>query len=121
MIAMTPAIVSRCRIFAFEPLTQAHVESAVMRAVCDEERGLGKMHVEIDEDALRHIARIANGDVRTALNAVELAALTTPTVGGVIRGRETLLPSRELQLAEGDKVVIFTLPKSMSAMVKLFE
>ena len=85
MIAMTPAIVSRCRIFAFEPLTQAHVESAVMRAVRDEERGLGKMHVEIDEDALRHIARIANGDVRTALNAVELAALTTPTVGGVIR------------------------------------
>ncbi len=43
------------------------------------------------------------------------------TVGGVIRGRETLLPSRELQLAEGDKVVIFTLPKSMSKMVKLFE
>ena len=85
MIAMTPAIVSRCRIFAFEPLTQAHVESAVMRAVRDEERGLGKMHVEIDEDVLRHIARIANGDVRTALNAVELAALTTPTVGGVIR------------------------------------
>ena len=43
------------------------------------------------------------------------------TVGGVIRGRETMLPNRELQLAEGDKVVVFTLPKCMSAMAKLFD
>ena len=84
MISMTPAIVSRCRIFAFEALTQRHVEEAIRRAVSDTERGLGAMRVDLDEDALRHIARIANGDVRTALNAVELAALTTPTVGGRI-------------------------------------
>ena len=84
MISMTPAIVSRCRVFAFEPLTQADVEKALLRAVKDEERGLGKMGVKLDEDALRHIARVANGDVRTALNALELAALTTPTVKGSI-------------------------------------
>ena len=84
MIAMTPAIVSRCRIFAFEALKQEDVEQAILRAVADRERGLGAMNVDVDEDALHHIARIANGDVRTALNAIELAALTTPTVGGRI-------------------------------------
>lgn len=82
MISMTPAIVSRCRVFAFEPLSNADVEQALLRAVQDQERGLGAMRVDLDEDALRHIAHVANGDVRTALNALELAALTTPTVGG---------------------------------------
>ncbi len=82
MISMTPAIVSRCRVFAFEPLSNADVEQALLRAVQDQERGLGAMHVDLDEDALHHIAHVANGDVRTALNALELAALTTPTVGG---------------------------------------
>ena len=84
MISMTPAIVSRCRIFAFEPLSSADVEKALLRAVADKERGLGQMGVDLDADALHHIARIAGGDVRTALNALELAALTTPTVGGRI-------------------------------------
>ena len=84
MISMTPAIVSRCRVFAFQPLTQADVENALRRALSDTERGLGTMNVDADGDALRHIARVANGDVRTALNALELAALTTPTVDGRI-------------------------------------
>jgi putative ATPase len=78
MIAMTPAIVSRCRLFRFEPLTQAEVEKAVSQAVCDEERGYGLQSVAIDDDALKHIAQVANGDVRAALNALELAVLTTP-------------------------------------------
>lgn len=43
------------------------------------------------------------------------------TIGGVIRGRETLLPNRELQLKQGDKVVLFTLPKAMAQMAKLFD
>ena len=82
MISMTPAIVSRCRIFAFQPLTQADVEKALGRAIQDRERGLGAMNPQVDEDALRHIARVANGDVRTALNALELAVLTTPMAEG---------------------------------------
>ncbi|MBO4925922.1 MAG: replication-associated recombination protein A [Clostridia bacterium] len=84
MISMTPAIVSRCRIFAFEALTQQDVEKAMLCACGDKERGLGNMNVDLDEDALHHISFIANGDVRTALNALELAALTTPTVNGRI-------------------------------------
>ena len=84
MISMTPAIVSRCRVFAFEPLSRADVEKALLRAAADEERGFGKMHVLLDEDALHHISHVAGGDVRTALNALELAVLTTPTVDGKI-------------------------------------
>ena len=84
MISMTPAIVSRCRIFAFEALTQQDVEKALLRAITDKERGLGAMNPDVDEDALHHIAYIANGDVRTALNALELAVLTTPTENGRI-------------------------------------
>ncbi|MBO4297582.1 MAG: replication-associated recombination protein A [Clostridia bacterium] len=78
MVAMTPAIVSRCRLFQFEALSQADVETAVLRAIKDEERGYGKQRVTIDDDALHHIAQVAGGDVRSALNALELAVLTTP-------------------------------------------
>ncbi len=51
----------------------------------------------------------------------ELAIPQGATIGGIIRGRETLLPNRELQLQEGDKVVVFTLPKAMAAMARLFD
>ena len=77
LISMTPAIVSRCRIFQFEPLTQEDVLLAMRRALSDRERGFGEKNVLLDEDAARHIARIANGDVRSALGALELAVLTT--------------------------------------------
>ena len=77
LVAMTPAIVSRCRIFQFEPLTEADVLLAMERALSDRERGFGGRNVILDPDAARHIARIANGDVRSALGALELAVLTT--------------------------------------------
>lgn len=77
MIAMTPAIVSRCRVFQFQPLTENNVITAMKRAIADPERGYGQIKVQADEDALRHIARIANGDTRAALGAIELAVLTT--------------------------------------------
>ena len=78
MIAMTPAIVSRCRLFAFEKLSQVDVESALVRAVSDRERGYGRQSVTLMDDARLHIAQVANGDARAALNAIELAVLTTP-------------------------------------------
>lgn len=78
MIAMTPAIVSRCRLFRFEQLSLEEVKRAVRAAIADRERGYGDMDVRIDDDALEHIARVANGDARSALNALELAVLTTP-------------------------------------------
>ena len=85
MVSMTPAIVSRCRVFAFRPLTEKEVLDILRRALADREKGLAAMNVDADEDALCHIAAMAGGDVRSALNALELAALTTPTVNGRIR------------------------------------
>ena len=76
-IAMTPAIVSRCRVFQFFPLSQEEVETALKRALKDSKNGLGEQNILLDEDALSHLANVANGDARTALNALELAALTT--------------------------------------------
>ena len=85
LVSMTPAIVSRCRIFQFYPLGEADVILAMRRALADRERGFGATAVEMDEEAMRHIARIANGDVRSALGALELAVLTTePGEDGVI-------------------------------------
>ena len=78
MIAMTPAIVSRCRVFQFQPLNEGHVITAMKRALADKERGYGALNIRLDDAALRHIARIAGGDTRAALGAVELAVLTTP-------------------------------------------
>lgn len=78
MIAMTPAIVSRCRLFHFEPLKPEDVRRALERAIADPERGYGLQDVKIDEAAMNHIVSVANGDARSALNALELAVLTTP-------------------------------------------
>ena len=75
--AMTNAIVSRCRLFEFFPLGEEDVKRAIRRAAEDPVRGYGNAPPRIDEDALSHWARTANGDVRTALNALELAYLTT--------------------------------------------
>ena len=77
MISMTNAIVSRCRVFQFLPLGDDDVRKAVEAALKDKERGLGAYPVDIDEDALMHIVRVSNGDARCALNAIELAVLTT--------------------------------------------
>lgn len=85
MIAMTSAIVSRCRVFEFYPLTTEDILSALTAALADEERGFGKQAIEIEGDALLRIASIANGDCRNALNALELAVLTTsPAEDGII-------------------------------------
>lgn len=77
MIAMTPAIVSRCRLFEFYKLSTDDIKTAVMRAQKDKTHGLGSINLKIDNEAVNHWANIANGDVRSALNALELAALTT--------------------------------------------
>lgn len=85
MVAMTPAIVSRCRVFQFQPLTERDVTVAMERALTDAERGFGALQVDMAPEALAHIAHVANGDVRMALGAVELAVLTTPAgADGVI-------------------------------------
>lgn len=78
MVSMTSAIVSRCRLFQFFSLTQDDVKQIMQSALTDKERGYGLLNVELLPEALDHISNVANGDARTALNALELAVLTTP-------------------------------------------
>jgi putative ATPase len=71
-------LVSRSQIFELRPLSEAELYQLLERALKDEERGLGKLNLNADEPALRHLAKLADGDARKALNALEIAALTTP-------------------------------------------
>ncbi|WP_170972117.1 replication-associated recombination protein A [Bacillus yapensis] len=75
--AINPAIRSRCQIFELKPLEIEEIVQALKRAIEDEERGLGDYKIEISEDALSHLATSSNGDVRSALNALELAVVST--------------------------------------------
>lgn len=77
MVSMTPAIVSRCRVFQFEPLQTQDVLRVLQNALRDPERGYGGSDVRAEDGALAYIARMSGGDVRTALGALELAWLTT--------------------------------------------
>ena len=71
---ITGALLSRTRVFVLEPLTGEHIKTLVRGALADEERGLGKLKLAIDDDALALLAREADGDARRALQALEAAA-----------------------------------------------
>lgn len=77
-VSMTPAIVSRCRVFELKRLTEKEIKGALIKALSDKERGLGNYDTEVSDDALNHIANMSAGDLRVAYNALELAVLTTP-------------------------------------------
>ena len=79
--SMTPAIVSRCRVFEFKHLTDNDIIGALEKAVKNRHKGLGKQQLTVDQDAIEHIARMAAGDLRSAYNALELAALTSTPDG----------------------------------------
>lgn len=84
--AMTPAIISRCRVFEFKSLSQETIKNAMVKALKDKKRGLGNVNADVDDDALNHIARVSAGDLRTAYNALELAVMTTPVdIDGVVK------------------------------------
>jgi len=84
-ISINPAIRSRTQIFELKPLSSDDIKKALLKAIKDEERGLGKLDLNISEEALNHFASTTNGDVRSALNALELAAKSTePGEDGII-------------------------------------
>lgn len=70
-------LLSRCQLFELQPLTVKDVRSMLERAICDEERGMGKKVIHIEEEAIHHFAEFAGGDVRNALNALEVAVLSS--------------------------------------------
>ena len=75
--SMTRAIVSRCSVFEFKKISQKDVLKVLERALNDKEKGLGEYKTKVDQDALEYLAFACNGDVRNALNALELAVLST--------------------------------------------
>ena len=72
------ALVSRSQVFQLEPLKVQKLEELIDRALVDKERGLGNYKVQIDSEARTHLAKLADGDARKCLNALEVGVLTTP-------------------------------------------
>ena len=72
------ALLSRSVIFELKSLSKEDIKTLILRAVNDNEKGMGAYNGSIDEDALEFLADVANGDARAALTAVELGILTTP-------------------------------------------
>lgn len=72
------ALVSRSRVFHLRPLDDEEVEQVLRACLQDEERGYGGRTVRLDDDALAHLITISGGDARNALNALELAVMSTP-------------------------------------------
>lgn len=84
--AINPAIRSRCQIFEVKPLRPDSIKRLLTEALRDEERGLGMFKTEITDEALTHFAQGSGGDVRSSLNALELAVSSTkPDADGIIR------------------------------------
>ncbi|MEY2528078.1 MAG: putative ATPase [Verrucomicrobiota bacterium] len=73
------ALVSRSQVFQLEPLKVQQLEQLIDRALVDKERGLGNYNVQIDPEARTHLAKLADGDARKCLNALEVGVLTTPS------------------------------------------
>ena len=80
------ALLSRVRVFALHALGDAEIEAIVGRALTDPEHGLGRLGLALEADALRHLVERANGDARTALNALELAADAAVASGAQVIG-----------------------------------
>jgi len=70
-------LLSRCRVFRLNLLSDDEVRLIVERVIEDKERGLGKFQITIGEEALRHLVTMSNGDARVALNALEMAVFAT--------------------------------------------
>src|SRR6202142_274995 len=71
---LNAALLSRCRVYPLQPLTEAQIIELLQRALADESSGLGGAHIAADEEALATIAAYASGDARNALNALDVAA-----------------------------------------------
>lgn len=71
------ALISRSTVFKLEPLKKENILDVLKRSLVDKLKGLGNCYIKVDDEVLEYIAELAGGDVRVALNAIEIAALTT--------------------------------------------
>ena len=77
-INMTRAIISRCNVFEFKPLSRQNIVEALNKAIANKDKGYGNIKVKLDNDAAEYIASACAGDMRNAYNALELGVKTTP-------------------------------------------
>ncbi|MDD3831573.1 MAG: replication-associated recombination protein A [Clostridia bacterium] len=115
-VAMTPAIVSRCRVFEFKPLSVDNVRTGILRAI-NSPKGLAPYNVSIDDDAVDVFVDIASGDIRSGYNALEFATLTTPPQqDGVIHiTKQIALDSSQRKALSVDKNTYYDM---ISAFIK---
>ncbi|MBI3827591.1 MAG: replication-associated recombination protein A [Candidatus Rokubacteria bacterium] len=85
------ALLSRCRVYVLRGLDEPDVVTILGRALADRERGLGALRADVADEALALIARIANGDARSALNVLEVAVRMAPEEGGARRLTEAAI------------------------------
>lgn len=84
--SVNSALLSRSQVFQLRPLSEEDLTALLRAAVSDRDRGLGNLQISLEPEAAAHLARLSDGDARKALNALEIAALTTPPNGqGQIR------------------------------------
>ncbi|GGF07184.1 putative AAA domain-containing protein YrvN [Halobacillus andaensis] len=76
--SINPAIRSRCHLFELYQLEKEDIKEAIYKAIQDDKEGLGNLPIQLTNEALDHLALSANGDLRAALNGLELAAFSTP-------------------------------------------
>jgi len=83
---LNSALLSRSHVFELKPLSEKEIITIIKRALTDKERGLGRLKVEVTDEAMSHLAKASDGDARKALSALEIAVLTTePDRDGIIR------------------------------------
>ena len=88
--SMTRAIVSRCKVYEFKPLTIDNITYSLRKA-CEDERGLKHLNIEVSDETLKYLANQSGGDLRTALNNLELIAQTTP-----LTDNKTIITKKEV-------------------------
>ena len=102
-LSIQPAIRSRTQIFQVHPLTPEDIGIAVDRALADKQRGLGNYPVALTSEARAYLTSATNGDLRSALNALELATLSTPETDGTINlTAEVMHQSLQQRALDGD-------------------
>lgn len=84
-ISMTRAIISRCRVFEFKPLSKNDIKMAINRALEDKINGFGNLEIDIDDEAKDYIITSSGGDARIALNNLEIAVLSSEKQNGKIK------------------------------------
>lgn len=108
-MSMTRALVSRCRIFELKPLSNNDIKKGLKRAIADKKSGYGNIKLDVSEEALDHFVWSANGDMRDAYNALELAVLSSKVdaSGGIVVDKKLAEQSSQRRALSVDETLYY--------------